>query len=142
MSQNQEMNFERFWEMMQKDSSSQPPMQNVYLGLAMLTILMFFALFHLFYQLNSFFNKTFQLMKFTDKCGYISKCNSSLHAIIATFLAYIGIFQLCSNSNESIFSDQECMNSPKAFHGYSAVFTLGYLVYDFIVQLFLMRDLT
>ena len=142
MSHSQEMNFDRFWELMQKDSHTQPPMHNIYIGLSVLTIILFFALFHLFYQLNSFFNKTFSLMNFKDKCEYISRINGILHAILATILAYFGVFQLCANPSETIFSDAECMNSPKIFHGYSAVFTIGYLVYDFIVMLVIVRDFT
>lgn len=134
--------YQNFWEMLKKDSSSQPQNVNEYIGLSVLIIVMFFALFHLFYQLNSIFNKVFREMSFTEKSLYISKILSILHAVFVCVLSFYAMIYLCENPNNTIFSDSDCLNSPKVFHRFSALITIAYLIQDLIAMIFLCRDFT
>lgn len=80
------------------------------------------------------------MMDSKKQAEYIGRYVAIIHGIIVTFLAYIGIFMLCNIEGSNILTDYECLSNPKNFHQFSALITVGYLIYDFFVCLILMRD--
>lgn len=123
-----------------KDSKSQPTELKEFLGFAFLIGILFAVLFQLQWQLHSLFNKTFQDMKFADKCAYLTRIQGCIHAILVAIPTFIGMFYLCDNPSETIFTDMQCLNTPKIFHRYTATITVGYLTLDLLIIVFLCRD--
>ncbi|CDW83784.1 UNKNOWN [Stylonychia lemnae] len=74
------------------------------------------------------------------KANYISCIVAILHAFVSTYIAFIGIFYFCDREGANLFNDQECIRNPKNYHQFAAMITISYLVFDFSLQLFLIRD--
>lgn len=71
---------------------------------------------------------------FTGKkrVDYMTRVIAIWHAIVVTVLAYFGCFHLCDNPQSTIFTDMQCLLTPKLYHVISATFTIGYLSFDFL----------
>lgn len=71
---------------------------------------------------------------FTSKkrVDYLTRVIAIWHGIIVTVLAFFGCFYLCDNPQASIFTDMQCLLTPKLYHVISASITIGYLTFDFL----------
>ena len=57
----------------------------------------------------------------------------------ASLYGMTNVYQIFSdNPQETIFDSQQCMGSPKMFHAYTVTITVGYLLYDLFLSLFVV----
>ena len=91
------------------------------------------------------FNKfcvTFQ--KYGDniekKCEFVCYFTGTLHAGIATCMAYYSMYYGCEGWEKGVtpLNDFNCMSNPRDIHYKIVLFTAGYLVYDFILYYYLV----
>eukprot|EP00347_Sterkiella_histriomuscorum_P001061 403373482 len=87
-------------------------------------------------------SREYEMMNNKQRAQYIDAYIAIIHAIAVTFLAFIGIFMTCDKRDSHMLNDQDCLRNPKNFHQFSALVTIGYLVFDFFVCAILIRDNT
>lgn len=49
---------------------------------------------------------------------------------------------LSEPSEENIFTSQRCYTEPKIFHAHTLTITIGYLIFDFVLCAFVVKDFT
>lgn len=82
----------------------------------------------------------FQQLDKAKKLDYIARVTSSLHAIIVTVTSTIGCFYMCDDTSKTIFTSMQCLNTPKIYHAYTTQITTGYLTFDFILSVCVLKD--
>ena len=78
--------------------------------------MLFWATFYLVHKLANVFSPTYRDMLFKKKADYLSRWVAILHGFVAAILAFVGCFCLCEREDESIFTDYECLITPKNLH--------------------------
>ena len=87
------------------------------------------------------YNITYRKMATTSKkIDYITRYSSIVHSFLSTYTSYLAIFHFCDKEGATMINDDECLRNPKQFHVFSALITLSYLIFDFIVMFVFIRE--
>ncbi len=110
------INWERMWELAKQPSDGGYHKQRDYIAIILSFFTLFWAIYYLMHKVCVVLVRTYRDMSNKKRADYLSRWNAIVHAVVVTGLAYIGCFHMCDQREESIFTDYQCLVSPKNYH--------------------------
>ena len=80
--------------------------------------------------------------KSTQKAELIMYIVGQLHAILASWFCYYGMFYTCDGweQGNTLLNSDQCLMNPKNIHYKMGLTTAGFFVYDFIVMWYFVKS--
>lgn len=72
-------------------------------------------------------------MKPLDQADFLSRITAQVHAVIATYLGYQCIFNLCDHPSKDMFNDWECYVQEDPYALKVLMFSASFILFDMLI---------